>query len=358
MLELANQGIPVQFSPAAGFFPPKPGFPDPELLIRESFHNVTVSLCMIVKNEQYNLGRAIESVRLIADEIVVVDAGSTDNSAQAAEALGAHVFHYSWNHNFSEARNFSLDHATKDWILVLDADETIAYRDLFYLKEIAQNTEFWGFALDQRDYTNLKILGGRNSRDDDYEESKPFKGWKEQQVVRFFRNLPKLRFCFPVYEIIEKAIKDNGGEFAYLDVPIHHYGRLAGFDEQRNKRKYYIEILKKHLSTELSNDERALTCTNLFSAYSFLGEHDTAYDYLVQAEKCAPSDPYLSVVYVHLGKSAMMRNDVPMAIMWLEKSLKLEKRNPELYPLLIQCYLTAGRIADAQRMMQRRLMAE
>lgn len=355
LLKLAGQGMPAQFSISAELLPPRQGFPDPEPPISKSFHNATISLCMIVKNEQHNLGRAIESVRPIVDEIVVVDTGSTDNTVQAAATLGARIFHHPWSHDFSEARNISLAQATKDWILVLDADETISYRDLFYLKEIAQSAEYWGFALVQRDYSNRKLLGGRDSLDDDYEESKPYKGWKEQQLVRFFRNLPHLRFCYPVYEIIEKAIKENGGEFACLDIPIHHYGRLADFEEQQRKRKYYIKILKKHLGTELLNDERALTYTNLFNAYSFLGEHDTAYKCLLQAENCAPADPYLSVIHVHLGKSAMMRNDIPEAIKWLEKSLKLEKRDPEPYPLLIQCYLMVGRIADAQLLMRQNM---
>mgnify|MGYP001592748191 CR=1 FL=1 len=274
----------------------------------------------------------------------MVDTGSTDKTVKVAETFGARIVHHPWKHDFSEARNFSLTQATKDWILVLDADETISDHDALYLKEIVQGTEYWGFALNQRDYSNRTLLGGRDSLDDDYEESEPYKGWAQQEIVRLFRNLPSLRFCYPVYEIIEKAIKENGGEFAYLDVPIHHYGRIADVEKQQCKRRYYVDILKKHLTTELVSDERALTLTNLFSAYSFLGEHDTAYQCLLQAERCAPSDPLLAIIHVHLGKNAMMHNDIPEAIEWLEKSLELGKRNPEPYPLLIQCYRMVGRV--------------
>ena len=87
--------------------------------------NATVSLCMIVKNEEEFLPQCLESVKHIVDEIVVVDTGSTDRTVEIAGRYGAMVKKHAWEDDFSQARNLSLEYATKDWILVMDADETL-----------------------------------------------------------------------------------------------------------------------------------------------------------------------------------------------------------------------------------------
>ncbi|MBE3574452.1 MAG: glycosyltransferase [Firmicutes bacterium] len=81
---------------------------------------------MIVRNEEKNLARCLASVRGAVDEIIVVDTGSTDGTAQLARSLGAQVFSYEWQDDFAAARNASLAHAHGDWVLVLDADEELA----------------------------------------------------------------------------------------------------------------------------------------------------------------------------------------------------------------------------------------
>ncbi|RJE85702.1 glycosyltransferase [Paenibacillus sp. 1011MAR3C5] len=81
---------------------------------------------MIVKNEESVLKRCLDSVKDIVDEIVIVDTGSTDQTIEMAQAYGASIYHYEWNHHFADARNFALERSTGDWNLVLDADEYIA----------------------------------------------------------------------------------------------------------------------------------------------------------------------------------------------------------------------------------------
>jgi glycosyltransferase involved in cell wall biosynthesis len=87
-----------------------------------------ISLCMIVKNEEDWFAGAVESVRSIVDEVIIVDTGSTDATVARAEALGAVVLKYQWNDSFADARNASLKAASHAWILVLDADERIAVK--------------------------------------------------------------------------------------------------------------------------------------------------------------------------------------------------------------------------------------
>lgn len=95
----------------------------------------TVSLVMIVKNEERCLSRCLESAKPLVDEIVIVDTGSTDASADIARSFGARVLRFEWRDDFSAARNFGIDHSTSDWILSLDADE---YFDRDYRKPLAR----------------------------------------------------------------------------------------------------------------------------------------------------------------------------------------------------------------------------
>ena len=101
----------------------------------------TISLCMIVKNEEENLARCLDSARDIVDEIIIVDTGSTDRTVDIAESYGARVFYHPWEGSFSKARNYSLKYATCDWILILDADEELNKEGTPRLKEIAENNE-------------------------------------------------------------------------------------------------------------------------------------------------------------------------------------------------------------------------
>ncbi|MBI4795231.1 MAG: glycosyltransferase family 2 protein [Deltaproteobacteria bacterium] len=98
----------------------------------------TLSLCMIVKNEAGNLPRSLAPLLPYVDEAVVVDTGSTDGTPELAASLGARVHHFAWSHDFAEARNFSLDQATGDWIMWLDGDNRVAEEDAALLKSLVQ----------------------------------------------------------------------------------------------------------------------------------------------------------------------------------------------------------------------------
>lgn len=84
-----------------------------------------ISLCMIVKNEEKNLRRCLDSAKDKVDEIIIVDTGSTDSTKDIIKEYGATMLEYEWTNDFAEARNIGLKAATKDWILVLDADEEL-----------------------------------------------------------------------------------------------------------------------------------------------------------------------------------------------------------------------------------------
>ncbi len=85
-----------------------------------------ISACMIVRNEEELLPGCLESIRDIVDEIIVVDTGSTDGTVEVAKSYGAKVLHQPWEGDFSKHRNYSLEQATGDWVLVIDADERLS----------------------------------------------------------------------------------------------------------------------------------------------------------------------------------------------------------------------------------------
>src|SRR5688572_1371573 len=99
----------------------------------------TISLCMIVRNEERLLDQCLSTVKDFVDEIVLVDTGSQDATLKIAEQYDARIYEYPWTGDFSEARNHSIAHATGNWILVLDADERIAARDARQLRPLVES---------------------------------------------------------------------------------------------------------------------------------------------------------------------------------------------------------------------------
>ncbi|MFH1624068.1 MAG: glycosyltransferase family 2 protein, partial [Pseudomonadota bacterium] len=118
----------------------------------------TLSLCMIVRDEEDCLPHCLNSVRSIVDEIIIVDTGSTDKTIQIAKDFGAKVIQHPWKNDFAEARNVSLQHAACDWILVLDADEIIAERDLWKIERLIRDKKVAGYRLVQRTYQDTTTL--------------------------------------------------------------------------------------------------------------------------------------------------------------------------------------------------------
>lgn len=84
-----------------------------------------LSLTMIVKDEEKQLARCLNSVKEIVDEIIIVDTGSKDRTKEIAYTFGAKVYDFLWINDFSAARNYAIEKSTGDWNLILDADEYI-----------------------------------------------------------------------------------------------------------------------------------------------------------------------------------------------------------------------------------------
>ena len=197
----------------------------------------TVSLCMIVKDEDDCLLAAIQSVRDLTDELIVIDTGSTDSTPQLALAAGAKLFHLTWTQDFSVARNFALEQASSDWILVLDADEVLETVNPETFYELLNNVQVEGYFLRIKN-----ILG-------------PTQGESHDQVVRLFRNKPMYQFEGPIHEQVAPSIlrANNGNGLSSVPLTINHYGYLKDRLQSKDKFSRNSEIIKKELDRNPDN---------------------------------------------------------------------------------------------------------
>lgn len=100
-----------------------------------------ISACYIVKNEVKNLAKSIKSLKNQVNEIVVVDTGSTDNTIAVARKLGAKIYSFPWQDDFSKARNFALSKAKGDWLILLDADEYFTDKTAGNIRQVIRQAQ-------------------------------------------------------------------------------------------------------------------------------------------------------------------------------------------------------------------------
>ncbi|MEG6520552.1 glycosyltransferase family 2 protein [Desulfotomaculum sp. 1211_IL3151] len=191
----------------------------------------TVSLCLIVKNERERLLNCINSARQIVNEVVVVDTGSTDDTVGIARAAGARVFSYAWQGNFSDARNYALEQATGQWILVLDADEVLAPLDVNYFNKLLAADQVEGYFVSIQSYQGD---GGEIMTDN---------------VVRLFKNNPLYRFSGAIHEQVAPSIlKETAGKgLRACSLLINHFGYLDIEIKKKEKFKRNTFIIIKEL---------------------------------------------------------------------------------------------------------------
>ena len=229
-----------------------------------------ISLCIIARNEEDYLKAALSSVKPIVDEIVFVDTGSRDSTVEIAKQFTDKIFEYPWSDNFSKARNFSLEKAAQDWILVLDADEVISGEDCSKIKELVKDDSYLGYSLVQMNYTNDASVFSYTPilKQDWY--TKSFNGFIACNIIRLFRNTPEIKFEGAVHESVDKSIKEFG-EVLKTGVKIHHYQFAKGSEVQRNKQLKYLRIYEKNLAS-YPNKARAYRDIGIIY-YNFVGDY-------------------------------------------------------------------------------------
>lgn len=208
---------------------------------------------MIVRDEAEFLEQCLNSVKDIVDDIVIVDTGSVDDTKIIATQFGARIFDYKWADDFSQARNFALEQATGDWVLVMDADETVSQSDHVKLLSLISEAKADAYSLVQRTYgDNLKHSNYVCRGVDTYKESQAYAGWIPSNLVRLFRNDPAYRFRYKIHELIEPSIEECNGKIRASKIPLHHFTYEKNSDFISGKHTRYLEYgLKQIESTPL-----------------------------------------------------------------------------------------------------------
>jgi tetratricopeptide (TPR) repeat protein len=189
---------------------------------------LTLSLCMIVKDEEQMLSRCLEAIRPAVDEIIVVDTGSTDSTIEIARSFGARVIERPWTGSFAEPRNVSFDAATSDWIIYLDADEVLVAEDVERLRELTGHT--WREAYQLIETSFVGELGEGAAI--------------VNTTLRMFRNRPEYRFTGAIHEQIWKTLpNDAPGRVAHSSVRIEHYGYLEDTRAVKDKTTRNLTLL-------------------------------------------------------------------------------------------------------------------
>ncbi len=207
---------------------------------------IRLSQCMIVKNEEKNIRRALSWGKDIVCEQIIVDTGSTDRTVEIAEELGAKVFHFEWIDDFSAAKNYAIEQASGEWIAFLDADE--------YFTEVSvQKILPTILKVEKGGYNGRQIVAIATELMNIDKNGRP--GVSGHQI-RIFRNTPKLRYKNRIHEELEFAGHTAYDVFdARKDLTIYHTGYTKEAFEQTGKSQRNLRMLKKELEDDPENVE-------------------------------------------------------------------------------------------------------
>lgn len=276
-----------------------------------------LSICMMVKNEEMNLTRCLESLKdLMKDvesELIIVDTGSTDQTVLIAEKYTDKVFHHPWNDSFSDMRNITIDYATGRWILIIDADEELKNHEAitkFLLKEKSNKITCGA----------IKVVNVKNNNIE--------KVATTLLSQRLFLNDGKFH-----YEGVVHNIAITTGLTEEVESSIFHYGYNAD-DEvlMENKFKRTSALLIKELE---SNPSNVYYRYQLSVTYHMHKEHQKslleiikAYDLIKDSKK---EMKRFSYVLIQLIKSYIMNNYFKEAVEISRIAIKIEPENFDIY---------------------------
>lgn len=179
----------------------------------------------------------IESVRPIVDEIIVVDTGSDDNTVELVTPIADKVITYQFT-NFSDVRTFTLKQATKDWILMLDADERILAPDLPLIVLLTQQTDIDAWLLPRHQCDNIE--GNPNGDIVQKIEERVYPDWQ----ARLFMNKPSMKYINPVHESLV-GYSNKGAAHPPNAPHIQHYASVFKSHQQMHDRYQMYDRLAK-----------------------------------------------------------------------------------------------------------------
>lgn len=226
-----------------------------------------ISACYMVKNEYKNIARSIERVRPAADEIIVVDTGSTDGTRELAAECGARVLDFAWCDDFSAPRNYAIEQATGDWIIFLDADEYFIHPERVrgaIEQIVAANSTIDGIFIK---LINIDAATG-----------------KAQGIIknlRIIRRADYLRYRGIIHEQLTN-ISPGGGRIKFVvagaELDAYHTGYSAALNDAKNERNLALLLAEAEGCGHTAKHDYYLAET-----YFGLGEYELAIKYAIAA---------------------------------------------------------------------------
>src|SRR3989338_2511182 len=312
----------------------------------------TLSVCMIVKNEENCIERSLQSVKDIADEIVIVDTGSTDGTLAIVQRFTEKVLHFSWNNDFSAARNFALSHATSDWILFLDADEVIAQEDQQKIKKIladsASEKSAAAYFLHQKEYTNDSTLTGFQYCTEKNIYNKAFLGFVVvENAIRLFRRDKNISFSWRIHESVAPSLEQRGVVPLDSGIFIHHYKQEKGKEAQHQKMLRYLAIGEQQLRETPSLAKPHYEVGLIYYALGRYADAITAF------QKVLSLKPDEHRAYYKLGRCFAKIGRFIDSQQAFEKYLTFASQNSDVYGELGLLAIKQGKILDAERLLRK-----
>src|SRR3954468_442057 len=303
---------------------------------------LTLSLAMIVRDEEEMLPRSLAAVQGAVDEIIVVDTGSSDRTVEIAKSFGAKVIEREWTGSFADARNASFDAATGDWIMFLDADEVLVADDAQRLREVLGRTWREAFYLVETNFTGK--LGDGTA--------------VTHNALRVFRNRPEYRFEGRIHEQIAHRLPTHQPERIELsDVRVEHYGYLGVVRDAKDKSRRNIELLERQ--RDEGGESQGFLYFNLGSEYAALGENENARQSLERAWEIMRDDEelaaygYVPSLVSRLVRARRLTGALEDAIALADEGLRLLPGFTDLVYEQAEAAREAGRLDAATALFER-----
>lgn len=155
---------------------------------------ITISLCMIVRDEEDVIERCLDSIKDVVDEIIIVDTGSKDKTIELAKKYTDNIYNFKWIDDFGAARNYSFSKATKEYILWLDADDILLYEDKEKLKYLKETLDSSVDSVTMNYQTHFDEFGN------------PILTFKRNRLVKREKNFQWIGFIHEYLEVFGKTI--------------------------------------------------------------------------------------------------------------------------------------------------------
>lgn len=241
----------------------------------------TITLCMIMRNNEKTLERCLRSVDGLVNETIIVDTGSTDNSIQIAESFGALVLKDLWQDDFARPRNIGIEQAQGQWILIMDPDEITLQKDHHDILWLTRAKNFDAFWLTTRNYGPYTYRMDYTFCKQDKDPLAKYEGYVPSTKTRFFKNGLGIRFEGCWHELADWYIRRNKLRQGSSPIPIHHWTHEISQKTGEEKKAFYLKMGEKKVkewpkkgqawwelaTAEMTSGYRARACRSLANAF-------------------------------------------------------------------------------------------